>query len=319
MSEPFNESSWWRYVIRSKDRLSGTPNNFVVQLPNPIPDTVNECWVQVERVALSSYPHPLDTITVQAQSGSGLYNQPTLPSTIGTAVSSVTTTTGGFNNFGFDTANAIDVCLSETGVINTLDTESITAKNTYVLSSGISAQVASVTSINVPISNKNGICVSGSGYAVQTGDTATLAGVLTLGGGAMVCTGFTSTGVTFQFLPTPGTTTATWGTIASGTALVVTPAQPPKSRADKTLVLVPYGRGDYERTAKLLYPSPWTRLSASNLSTLNIKLFSDRGYPLKLRKFYYGAAGDANDINIDEWEMVLVVATLPKGSVQHKI
>jgi hypothetical protein len=40
---------------------------------------------------------------------------------------------------------------------------------------------------------------------------------------------------------------------------------------------------------------------------------------LKLKKFYYGAAGDANDINIDEWEMVLLVSTLPKGPSQHKI
>ena len=260
------ENSWWRYVIRSKDRLTGTPNSFVVQLPNPIPNTVSECWIQVERVAISSYPHPLDTSVVQNQSGSGLYNQPTLPSTIGTAVSSVTTTTGGFNNYGFDASGAIDVCLSDIGAINTLDTESITGKNTYVTSATISAQNSSITSITVPIANKNGICISGSGYAVQTGDTATLAGMAISGGGTMVCTGFTATGVTFQFLPIPGTTTATWTAISSGTALVINPAQPSKSRADKTLVLVPYGRGDYERTAKLLYPSPWTRFSASNLS-----------------------------------------------------
>ena len=109
MSEPFNENSWWRYIIRSKDRLSGTPNNFVVQLPNPIPDNVSDIWVQVQYVAIDSFPNPNDTATVLAQNAnSGLFNQGTF-------------STGNYNNYGFDTGCGVDVCISGVGTIGRPD------------------------------------------------------------------------------------------------------------------------------------------------------------------------------------------------------
>jgi hypothetical protein len=278
------ENPWvWRYFIRSKDRISGTPNNFVVQLPNPIPDSVTEVWVQVQSVSIDAYPNPTDASSVANQnSTSGNFNQPNFSST------------NAYNNYGFDTGCGVDVCLTNVGTLNTIDTETITATNQYVTSASVTGSTA--TSITLPITNKTGICVSGPGYALATGDQATIAGV----GPTMVATGFTAGGVVFQFLPTPGTTSTTWTTIASGTAVNVAPAQPTKTRADKTLMFVPYGRGDYERTLKLWLQPPWVKLNPSNLSYLNVKLFNDKGYPLKLKKFYANSAADLVDVNIDD-------------------
>ena len=296
----------WRYIIRSKDRISGTPNSFTVQLPNPIPDNATEVWVQVQSVSIDAYPNPADTTAVTAQSGnSGNYNQPNFQAT------------NAYNNYGFDTGCGIDICLNNIGTINTLDTESITATNQYVTNALVSAGTAQ-TSITIPIANKTGIFVSGPGYTSNSGDKATIAGVTP----TMVATGFTSAGVVFQFLPTPGTTTATWSAIPSGTTLNVSPAQPIKTRADKTLLFVPYGRGDYERTLKLWLQPPWVKLNPSNLTNITVKLFNDKNFPLKLRKFYANANADLEDVNIDDWEFELLVTTsdhLPRGASQHKI
>ena len=301
------EDPWiWRYIIRSKDRIAGTPNSFTVQLPNPIPDNTTEVYVQVQSVSIDAYPNPADTTSVTAQNGtSGNYNQPNFSGA------------NAYNNYGFDTGSGIDICLNNVGTMNTLDTESITATNQYVTSAQISAGIAQ-TSITVPLSNKTGIYVSGSDYTAKAGDQATIAGVTQ----TMVATAFTASGVTFQFLPNPGTTPASWSTIPTGTTLNVSPAQPIKSRADKTLLFVPYGRGDYERTLKLWLQPPWIKVNPSNLSYLTVKLFNDKGYPLKLRKFYASVAADINDVNIDDWEFEFLVTTsdhLPKGASQHKI
>ena len=301
------EDPWiWRYIIRSKDRIAGTPNSFTVQLPNPIPDNTTEVYVQVQSVGIDAYPNPTDSTAVNAQSGtSGNYNQPNFQST------------NAYNNYGFDTGSGIDICLNNVGTMNTLDTESITATNQYVTSAQISAGIAQ-TSITIPISNKTGIFVSGSDYTAKAGDQATIAGVTQ----TMVATGFTSSGVVFQFLPNPGTTPASWSIIPAGTTLNISPAQPIKTRADKTLLFVPYGRGDYERTLKLWLQPPWIKVNPSNLSYLTVKLFNDKGYPLKLRKFYASTVADINDVNIDDWEFEFLVTTsdhLPRNASQHKI
>ena len=301
------EDPWiWRYVCRSKDRIAGTPNSFTVQLPNPIPDNATEVWVQVQSVSIDAYPNPADTTSVGSQSGtSGNYNQPNFQST------------NAYNNYGFDTGSGIDICLNNIGTLNTLDTETITATTQYVTSALVTAGTAQ-TSITIPIANKTGIFVSGPGYVTNSGDKASIAGVTP----TMVATGFTASGVTFQFLPTPGTTTATWSAIPSGTTLNISPAQPIKTRSDKTLLFVPYGRGDYERTLKLWLQPPWVKLNPSNLSYLTVKLFNDKGYPLKLRKFYASTVADINDVNIDDWEFEFLVTTsenLPRGASQHKI
>ena len=301
------EDPWiWRYIIRSKDRIAGTPNSFTVQLPNPIPDNTTEVYVQVQSVGIDAYPNPTDSTAVNAQSGtSGNYNQPNFQST------------NAYNNYGFDTGSGIDICLNNVGTMNTLDTESITATNQYVTSAAVSSTSAG-TSITIPITNKTGICISGSAYDTNTGDQLTYAGLP-----QMVATGFTSSGITFQFLPTPGTTSAgAVVSIPSGTTLTINPAQPAKTRSDKTLLFVPYGRGDYERTLKLWLQPPWVKLNPSNLSYLTVKLFNDKGYPLKLRKFYASTVADINDVNIDDWEFEFLVTTsdhLPKGASQHKI
>ena len=303
---PWAERFYWRYIIRSKDRISGSPNNFVVQLPNPIPDNATDVWVQVQSLALDSYPNPADSASVQAQnSTSNSFNQPNFSST------------SAYNNYGFDTGCGVDICLGGAGTLNTIDTESITATNQYVTSAAVSSTSAG-TSITIPITNKTGICISGSGYVTNTGDQFSYAGLP-----QMVATAFTTAGVTFQFLPTPGTTTAgAVVSIPSGTTITLTPAQPCKSRSDKTLLFVPYGRGDYERALRLWLTPPWTKLNPSNLSTLNVKLFNDKGFPLKLKKFYASAVADFSDINVDDWQFEMLVTTkdhLPKGASQHKI
>ena len=96
------EDPWiWRYIIRSKDRIAGTPNSFTVQLPNPIPDNTTEVYVQVQSVGIDAYPNPTDSTAVNAQSGtSGNYNQPNFQST------------NAYNNYGFDTGSGIDICLN---------------------------------------------------------------------------------------------------------------------------------------------------------------------------------------------------------------
>ena len=287
----------WRYFIRSKDRSSGTPNNFVVQLSNPIPDNCNDVWVQVQTIYAGAYPQPGDSTSVTAQnSASGFFNQPTLPA------SGILP-----NNYGYDVGGAVDLCIASNSTINTLDTETATPI-AYVTSGAISASTAAT--MTIPISNKTGICVSGA-TAGATGDNVTIAGL------TGYVSGFTSTGLVITF-----GSAQTWALIPSGTSIVVTPAQPIKTRSDKTLALIPYARGDNERTLRLWYNPPWVKLSSTNLAQLNIKLFTDKGYPLKLRKFYASTAADISEINIDDWAFEILVTTkspLPHGAVQHKI
>ena len=288
----------WRYFIRSKDRSSGTPNNFVVQLPNPIPDNCNDVWVQVQTIYAGAYPQPADSTSVAAQnSTSGFFNQPTLPA------SGILP-----NNYGYDVGGAVDMCIASNSTVNTLDSES-TSPIAYVTSGAIAA-AGPLTTMTIPIANKTGICVSGATPGTP-GDSITIAGI------TGTVTSFTSTGLIITF-----GTAQTWALIPSGTSLVVTPAQPIKTRSDKTLALIPYARGDNERTLRLWYNPPWVKLSSTNLAQLNIKLFTDKGFPLKLRKFYASTAADIPEINIDDWAFEILVTTkspLPHGAAQHKI
>jgi hypothetical protein len=62
-----------------------------------------------------------------------------------------------------------------------------------------------------------------------------------------------------------------------------------------------------------------------NLANLTVKLYNDRGFPLKLRKLTASAtpnAADFKDIDIDDWVLELSVMTssrLPFPAVPHKI
>jgi hypothetical protein len=133
----------------------------------------------------------------------------------------------------------------------------------------------------------------------------------------MVVSGFSTTGVSFT-IPSQ-----TWASIPVNTPVYITPAQPTKTRADKTLCFVPYNRSESERTIRLSVPQPWVKLNPTNFSSLTFKLFSDKGYPLKLKRLYAGSnVSDMMDYNIDDWYIDFVVAVrdhLPKGVAQHKI
>jgi hypothetical protein len=291
------DSYVWRYFVRSKDRISGTPNNFVVQLPNPIPDNCNDVWIQVQTIYAGAYPQPADSASVASQNAtSGFFNQPTLP-----AASLLP------NNYGYDVGGAVDLCIASNQTVNTLDTESATPM-TYVTSAVING--ATAVTMTIPMANKTGICASGAAPGAA-GDSVTIAGL------TGTVTSFTATGVIVTF-----GAAQTWALLAIGTTVAVTPAQPAKSRSDKTLALIPYARGDNERTLRLWYNPPWVKLASTNLSQLNIKLFSDKGFPLKLRKFYAVGVADIPDINIDDWAFEILVTTkspLPHGASSHKI
>ena len=65
----------YRYIIRSKDRTSGVPNNFTVSLPQ-IPDNVNDVWIQIQTIYAGAYCAPSDTSTVaNFNTNSGVFNQ----------------------------------------------------------------------------------------------------------------------------------------------------------------------------------------------------------------------------------------------------
>ena len=290
-----NNGRVWRYIIRSKDRTSGVPNNFSVNLPNAIPDNVSDVWLRVEKVAAHSYPPPTDTTSVQAFSNiTGFFNQ---------FSSNVAEVFYGYNRYGFDTGSFVDLCVVDFGTPNTLDTEKGAAP-TYTTSAQVSALTG--TSITLPISNKTGLFV---------GDTATIAGVV----GTLTLATFTATGVVFSM------SSQTTSLIPVSTQLFVNPAQPYKTRADKTLLLLPYSRGNGDSNLNLSQPQQWVKMSARNLGTLTLKLFNDRGFPLKLRKLTASAtpsAVDFKDIDIDDWVVELSVMTtspLPFPAVPHKI
>jgi len=280
----------WRYIVRSRDKTSGIPNNFFVNLPNSIQDTVGDLWVKIVNVSAHSFPPPSDTTSVQTMaSKTGFYNQPSAPSQ---------ETWYDTNRYGFDTGAFVDVCLGDgVGTPYTLDTES-GINPVYTLAANTAALTSSTTITHL-LNNKTGLFV---------GDTATIAGVT----GTMTCTTFTAGGATFSM------SSQTTSNIVSGTNLLVYPAQPYKTRGDKTLVIVPYNR-----TATLSLPQPtgWVKLSSRNLSNLNVKLFNDKGFPLKLRKLVASAspnAVDYKDIDMDDWTLEFIVRT-SNPSPLHKI
>ena len=284
----------WRYIVRSKDRTSGVPNNFSVTMPNAIPDNVSDIWLRVDKIAAHTYPSPTNTVVPTYSSITGFYNQ---------FSSNVAEVFYGYNRYGFDTGAFVDVCVTDFGTPNTLDTEQGAAP-TYITSAQVSATTG--TSITLPISNKTGLYV---------GDAATIAGVV----GALTVTTFTATGVVFSM------SSQTTSIIPVSTQLFVTPAQPYKTRSDKTLVLIPYSRGTGESNLTLSQPQQWVKMSSRNLANLTVKLFNDRGFPLKLRKLTASAtpnAADFKDIDIDDWVLELSVMTstpLPFPAVPHKI
>jgi hypothetical protein len=79
--------------------------------------------------------------------------------------------------------------------------------------------------------------------------------------GTLTVTTFTATGVVFSM------SSQTTSVIPISTQLFVTPAQPYKTRSDKTLVIVPYARGDGESNLTLSQPEQWVKMSSGTWPT----------------------------------------------------
>ena len=103
----------WRFIVRSKDRASGTPNNFVAQLPNQIPENCDEVYIRLASIACGTYPSPTDVLmlTTSSYTNGGYAIQPNIPAASATA-----------NPYSFSTASAVDVCMNFS-TLSTLDTE----------------------------------------------------------------------------------------------------------------------------------------------------------------------------------------------------
>lgn len=317
---PWETDHTFRYIIRSKDRVSGVPNNFVAQLSNPIPDNADEVWVKLQDVTLDCFPHPTDLVTIEKTSSTitGLYNLPDSEAA----------------TFGLDTGSCVDLCIG-CSTLNTLDTfKQNYPAYTIATPIAVLASGRTTATITIDLNDKTGIYLS----------SADLFAVSVLPGGTNPFTytdpvtgttncllqpyAITATGVTFAYV-TPSGAPVPVGSLRASAAVplganivAVSRSQPAKTQADVTLELVAYARDKYEKTLRLSGETSWVRINTTNLSQVALKLFSDTGFPLKLRKVYAASVADAVDININEWSCVLLVAVktkLPKGQSQHKI
>ena len=281
------DSFTWRFLIRSRDRILGTPASFTAQLPNQIPDDCDSVWVRLASVSVGTYPAPADSITTSSASYSngGSSVQPNIPSTSATP-----------NPYSLNTNSCVDVCMSF-GTLNTLDSELAKPKNSYVTSASINAG-ATITSLSVPVADKSRIFASGA-TPTAPGD------LLTIGGFTGTVVGFGAGTVLIQF-GSPQTTPL----FPSGTPFTVSPAQACKTLSDKTIALVPFSRGDGERLLRLYTDAPWVKLNSNNFGNFQVKLFDDQGCALKLKKLYATATqADLLDVNIADWSFELQVKT----------
>ena len=279
----------WRFIVRSKDRISGTPNNFVAQLPNQIPENCEEVYIRLASIACGTYPSPTDvlTLTTSSYTNGGYAIQPNIPAVSATA-----------NPYSFSTASAVDVCMNFS-TLSTLDTDTANnALKSYVTSAAIPANASAVTTLTIPLANRSGIALSGPTQGTS-GDSVTIGSItgiaFNVSQGAII--------ISFASQTTP--------LFPAGTPVYVTPVQPPKMQSDRTLALVPFSRGDGERLLRLYSDAPWVKISPSNFGQFSVKLFDDLGFPLKLKKLYYGGSPDYFDCNISDWVMELHVLARP--------
>ena len=290
----------WRFMVRSKDRLFGTPASFTSQLPNQIPDDCDSVWVRLACVSLGTYPSPSDAITTSSASYSlgGSSVQPNIPTASATA-----------NPYSLNTNSCVDVCMSF-GTLNTLDSELAKPNNSYITSASINAG-STITSLSVPVADKSRIFASGA-TSTAPGD------LLTIGGFTGTVVGFGAGTVLIQF-----GSAQTTPFFAAGTAFVVTPAQACKTLSDKTIALVPFSRGDGERLLRLYTEPAWVKLNSTNFGNFQVKLFDDQGSALKLKKLYATSTqADLLDVNISDWSFELQVKTgssLPESVARRLI
>ena len=161
-------------------------------------------------------------------------------------------------------------------------------------STAIPANASAVTTITIPLANRSGIALSRPTQGTS-GDTITIGSIT--GIAFNVAQGGIIISISSQTTPL----------FPAGTPVYVTPVQPPKMQSDRTLALVPFSRGDGERLLRLYSDAPWVKISPSNFGQFSVKLFDDLGFPLKLKKLYYGASPDYFDTNISDWVMELHV------------
>ena len=291
-----NPSTWFfesnpnyaNIIIRSKDRSSGTPNSFTIPIPQTIPsEYATGAWIRVKSVSLAPNPNPKDILNMPSISGN--YNQPNVDAI----------------PYTFDVGCGIDLCVESLNATQQFDSDP--NENEYYFTSAPVSGASNQTSITVPIANKTGICFSGNHYASPltpyVGDLATIPGVVAAGTATpatLQVIGFTSTGVVFGVYPNIGVSAATWSTIAVGTEVSITHAQAMKDNTKQaTLAFIPYTKGETK-----VKETTWMTLG--NLEqNMTIKLFSDKGYPLKLKKQTALVETDLNDVNIDDWVLEL--------------
>ena len=337
MKLPWETDHVWRYIIRSKDRISGVPNNFTCSLPNPIPDTCDKVWVKLQTICLGSFPNSGDPVALEGleetqffNSITGLYNTPDSEA----------------QAMGFDTGSYVDLCI-EGSTIDTLDTYKLPGNYT-----GVSAPAlgANPTTVNLTMNPKYGICVSSTELYALTDDAGNNYYNDVITGNPLYLNPYqlTASGYTFALVYSNGATPPLgnlpngFPAVTNGVLVNYSRSQPAKTRGDSTLELLPYNRDKYD---KVVAPeeTSWVRINSTNLSQLTLKLFNDRGYPLKVRKLFptggvlleadpklspprdgFGApfSTDMDDFDIDDWACVLLVCAkskLPGSAVEHKI
>ena len=278
------QKNLWRFVLRSKDRTSGTPNNCSITLREHITENVQDLYVKLSTICLSTFPLGSDLLTTGAYVNGGFSNQPDLPAASATA-----------NPFVFTTSGVVDLCLSSAG-INTLDSDTNRSSLVYITSSSVSL-TGSSTSLAIPIGDRTGIFASGP-TPIASGDIMSVGGVV----GTVVGFGPGTVIISFASRATPA--------IPSSTLAYVTSASPTKTAADKTLALIPYAPGD--NILRLLTECPWVRMGSTTFGNLQVKLFDAYGFPLKLRKQYASATTtDMLDRNICDWSLQLDVCVNP--------
>ena len=276
---------YYTMIVRSKDKTTGTNSNFQVQFP--FPTTMfqgKHVDMTLTNVLMGAFPQINDTLANFAvNTNSGLANQPDFPSSNGVD-----------NSFVFNTFGGVDICLGTFATSSILDTETANNTGSYTTSIIINANGVATTTLNVACYNKTGIFSSGTTPASQ-GDLVSIAGI------NGYVSGFTSNG--FSMTIASQTTTS----IPSGTVFTVQPKQPYKTRSDTTIALLPYSRTNQQKCIQINTAQPTLKFYSPVFSFLNVKIFDDLGFPLKLRKLFCAAQGDQLDYNLGHWSMTLAL------------
>ena len=137
----------YRYIIRSKDRISGQANNFTVQLPHMLPETYSEFYVKLTVLSCGAYP-AVGSYAVQNGSIVGnaytttSQNQdpnPTLVNVLYQGGTGGTTPSAApaqiSQAWGFDSSGVVDLCI-DFKYSDTVDSETCKYQAAPTLSTG---------------------------------------------------------------------------------------------------------------------------------------------------------------------------------------